>query len=258
MISLAAPARAGVEHVLYAEVLEYQCAVCVHQFPAQFMGKVFSSVGHALMDVSNDLAAFGSFVFVPSSLHPPKFNLISAKETWIAHSQTIRERCKGCQTHVNSNSNIVVGQSSRFYFTSKTGVPIPHSVSLYVQGLYASLDGAVLDYFDCSDFGNHHPMIQQLKPRLLEGEAIVSAITLETRITNFIRACLHAAKERLKSKVNPFLHILQNLRMYLLEFRVFTLPRSQHFICVIQGYGSLLTLPRILADCKSSVIHKPA
>ncbi len=57
MISLAAPARAGVEHVLYGEVLEYQCAVCVHQFPAQFMGKVFSSVGNALMDVSKYLAA---------------------------------------------------------------------------------------------------------------------------------------------------------------------------------------------------------
>ena len=57
MISLAAPARAGVEHVLYGQVLEYQCAVCVHKLPAQFMGKVFSSVGHALMDVSNDLAA---------------------------------------------------------------------------------------------------------------------------------------------------------------------------------------------------------
>jgi hypothetical protein len=258
MISLAAPARAGVEHVLYAEVLEYQCAVCVHKFPAQFMGKVFSSVGNALMDVGDDLAAFGGFVLGIPALCPPKFNLISAKETWIAHSQTIRERCKGCQTHVNSNSTIVVGQSRRFYFTSKTGVPIPHSVSLYVQGLYASLDGAVLDYFDRSDFGNHHPVIQQLKPGLLEGEAIVSAITLETRITNFIRACLHAAKERLKSKVNSFLHILQNLRMYLLEFRVFTLPRSQHFIRVIQGYGALLTLPRILADCKSSVIHKPA
>ena len=106
--------------------------------------------------------------------------------------------------------------------------------------------------------GNHHPVIQQLKPRLLEGEAIVSAITLETRITSFMRAFLHAAKERLKCKVNSFLHILQNLRMYLLEFRVFTLPRSQHFICVIQGYGSLLTLPRILADCKCSVIHQPA
>ena len=46
--------------------------------------------------------------------------------------------------------------------------------------------------------------------------------------------------------------------MYLLEFWIFSLPRSQHFICVIQGYGSLLTLPCILADGKSSVIHKPA
>jgi hypothetical protein len=43
-----------------------------------------------------------------------------------------------------------------------------------------------------------------------------------------------------------------------LEFRHFSLPRSQHFICVVQPDGFLFLLPCVFAGCERRVIDKPA
>ena len=116
---------AGVHHVLDGEVLEEDRAVAVHQFTAQFVGKVFSPVSNALMDVRDDFAALGSLSLVPSSLRPAKFNFITAKEARIVVGDTVGKGCKGGETDINSNSQIIEGQWRRFYFTGKTGIPIP-------------------------------------------------------------------------------------------------------------------------------------
>jgi hypothetical protein len=80
---------AGVHHVLDGEVLEEDRAVAVHQFTAQFVGKVFSPVSNTLMDVRDDFATLGSLILVPSSLRPAKFNFITAKEARIVVGDTV-------------------------------------------------------------------------------------------------------------------------------------------------------------------------
>jgi len=69
------------QHILDGKIFKEDRAVGVHQFTAQLMGKVFSSVGNALMDMCDDLTPLGSLVFGVSSLRSTKFNFITAKET---------------------------------------------------------------------------------------------------------------------------------------------------------------------------------
>src|SRR6185295_18476508 len=163
-------------HVLDGKIFKEDRAVAVHKFPAQFVSKVFSSIGNALVNVSNDLATFGSFVFGVSSLSASEFVFSTAKETRIVHSHTIRERGEGGETHINSNRQIMERQGSRFYFTSKAGIPIPHRIPLNIQGLDSAFDGAMLDDFQRANFGEKQTLVEKFKTCLRVGETIVSAI----------------------------------------------------------------------------------
>ena len=143
------------QHVLDGKIFKEDRAVGGHPFAAQRMGKVFSPVRHTLMDVRDDLAAFGSFVFGVSALRPPEFVFIPAKEARILNRDPMGESGKGCEANINSNSQIVEGQGRRFYFTCKAGRPISNCIPLNVQRLDAkrSLNRAMLDYFQYPNFG---------------------------------------------------------------------------------------------------------
>jgi hypothetical protein len=208
------------------------------------------------MDVSHDLAAFRCFVLGVPALCPAKFMFISAKEAGIVHGRTIRERGKGCETNINANSHVVEGQGPRFYFTGKAGIPIPNRIPLDVQGLYFAFDRAMLDYFDGSDFGEQQTMVEKFKTCLWVREAIVSAIAFEARIANLFSMCLHTSKVGLKSKINPCANFLQDLRVHLRQFWLFSLPHRQQFDSIEARDGFLLLLPGVLA-CRQSLIENP-
>jgi hypothetical protein len=121
-----------------------------------------------------------------------------------------------------------------------------------------SFDGTMLDYFDCANFRKEQAIVEKFKTSLRVCETIVSAITLETWIANFLRALLDSAEKRLKRKINSCANFLQDLRMYLLEFRIFALPTRKQFDGVEARDGFLIAFPCVLASCQSRVIDKPA
>src|SRR6185295_18380219 len=163
-------------HVFDGKFFKEDRAILVDKFPAQFVSKVFSSIGNALVNVSNDLATFWGFVFGVSSLGASEFVFITAKETRIVHSHTVRERGKGCETHINSNRQIIERQGSRFYFAGEAGIPIPNRIPLNGQGLDSAFDGAMLDDFQRANFGEKQTIVEKFKTCLRVGETIVSAI----------------------------------------------------------------------------------
>ena len=242
-------------HVLDGKIFKEDRAVCVHQFTAEFMGKVFASVGNALVDVRDDLAAFGSFIFGISPLRSPEFIFIASKETRVVYRDTVRECGKDSETHINANYQIVERQGSRFYFTGKTGVPISNSIPLNIQSLDASFDRTMLDYFDCANFGEKQTIIEKFKTCLRVCEAIIASVTPKAWIANLFSMLFYSAKIGLKSKINSCANFLQDLRIYLRQFRLFSFPSGKQFDCVEACDGFLLAFPCVLAGRQSLVIH---
>jgi hypothetical protein len=245
-------------HVLDGKIFKEDRAVGVHQSAAQLVGKVFSSVCNTLMDVRDDLAAFGSFVFGVSALRPAEFVLIPPKETRIVHRDTIRESGKGGQTHINTNSQIVEGQGRRFYFTGKAGIPISDSIALNVQSLYAkrAFHGVVLDDFDHTNFRKEQAVVKKFKSCLRVGETMVSTIALEMWVAHLFSMFLHSAKIGLKSKIHSCANFLQDLRIDLRQFRFFSLPNGEQFDGIEARYGFPALLPGVLAG-RQSLIENP-
>ena len=243
-------------HVLDGKVFKEDCSVCVHKFSAQFMSKVFSSVGNALMNVGDYFSAFGRFVCGISSLCFAEFDFITAKEARIVHRHTVGESGKGCETNINPHRQIVEGQGSRFHFTSKAGIPIPHRIPLYVQCFYSAFDGAMLDYFQHTNFGKEQAIVEKFKTCLRVREAIVSSTALEARIANFFSTLFHSAKIGLKSKINSCANFLQDLRVDLREFWFFNLPIWEQLNRVETCDGFLFLFPCAFTS-RQSLIENP-
>ena len=85
---------------------------------------------------------------------------------------------------------------------------------------------------DAANPGAYQTFSIKFEPRLLEGEGIVATVALETGVTRGF-TCFDTAKESLECQVNTFLHILQYLRMHLLESWILLLPLCQELIGAI-------------------------
>jgi hypothetical protein len=250
------------KHVLDTQIFKSHKSKGVYQFTTFLVSKVPTPIGNALMDGLHCFAPLRSFgrsllCLREFALCFCKFLFISAQETRIGDSISVREFSKALQTHIYSNCQIIAGHWLRVYLTSETSIPISHRVPLNCEGLDLPFQRAMQNNSHGPDFGQEQTIIKKFKTELLESEAIVPTITPKTWIPRFLSR-LHPAKECLESQVNTLLNILQNLRENAFQFRMFLLPEGEHLICIVQRKRFMLLLPGILASGKRLVIDPTA
>ena len=250
------------EHLLAVNLFESDYTIFVDQPSRKFMCKVLAAVGNFFMNVSNDLSPFGSFrsaflCFGQSALSTCKSFLISTKETWIRDFLTVRESGETFQSNVDTNGFARIWQRLRFYLASKVGVPIANRVAANSQRFDLPLNRSVQNKFYAADFGDIENVTFHGKSKLLEREAVISSVSLKAWITRFI-TCLDTAKESLESQINTLLDILENLRIYLVQLRLFLLPIGEHIVGYIQRYRFLFLLPGILTGGQRFVVNPSA
>src|SRR5436853_1491649 len=90
-----------------------------------------------------------------------------------------------------------------------------------------TLDLPMVDHLDSTNFREGNTIIMggclggrdNAETGLREGEAIVSAFSLEARIARLLGMFSDATKKALKCQLNPFGHILQDLGMHIFQRR---------------------------------------
>lgn len=174
---------------------------------------------------------------------------------------SIAEISKRGQAKVNADDIVVGWQRLSITLAGEAGVPIANRVTLNGQGLNVGADGAMQLNRYITDLGNAQPVAYQLKTRLLEGETIVQALALKAWVS-WLLASFDTAKECLKSKVNPLLHILQDLGMNRFQGWFFGFPLCQKLVGIVQAQRLTILLvgvftrrQRVIVDPSAKLKH---
>lgn len=89
-------------------------------------------------------------------------------------------------------------------------------------GFDAPLDFPVVDHLDTANLGKRHAVVmREMKSGLGKGEAIIAIMPTEPRKTRGF-ACFTTAEKGFESQIKTSGHVLQDLRMHVLEGRTFS------------------------------------
>lgn len=89
-------------------------------------------------------------------------------------------------------------------------------------GFDALLDFPVVDHLDTANLGKRHAVVmREMKSGLGKGEAIIAIMPTEPRKTRGF-ACFTTAEKGFESQIKTSGHVLQDLRMHVLEGRTFS------------------------------------
>jgi hypothetical protein len=104
-----------------------------------------------------------------------------------------------------------------------------------------------------------HPRIATVTSiaRLLKGEAIVQSPTLKARVSRFFTS-LDTAKECLKRKLYPLLHVLQDLGVNLPQHWLSGFPFGQQLVSVIQAEGLARFLVGVFTNRQRVIVDPTA
>src|SRR6202142_4284378 len=198
------------KHVLDPQIFKSHKAKAVHQFTAFLVSKVLAPIRNALMDMLYCRTALrpvrsSFFCLRKFALRFGKFLFIPAKEPWIMNVFSVGKRSKILQTHIYPYCQFIERQWFGFDFAREASIPVSNSILLNSERLDSALDRPMQDNSDRTHFGNEQTVVQQFKPRLLEGETIVPAITPKAGITRLLTG-LHSTKESLESQIDSLLN----------------------------------------------------
>jgi hypothetical protein len=235
------------KHVPDIQFFECDHSKTAYQFPAQLMGKVLATIGNPLTDMLNRLAplcSFGRSFFSPREkvLHLRQFFLILTKEAGIFNLHPIGERGKTFKSHVHPDCHFIEWQGFGFHFTGQAGIPVANRIPLNSECLDPALDGTPI-----LEMSRPLPAGSQSKPDCLKVSLDYRPYSPKTRVA-WLFACLHSTKETLESQIHSLLNVLQDLGMDTHQFGMFSFPKSEPLIRVVQRKGFLFLLPGIFAS----------
>jgi hypothetical protein len=249
-------------HLLNVEFFKDDQTETVDQLPAFLVSKVRAPILDTGMDVVqnlNSLAAFWRSLveFRYLALDTFQVGFVTLQEAWVRNRFASTEGCEFGQANVNTYNFRGWRKRFRFNGARKTSIPVAKSITLDSQGANLTLDRPVKDYLNITYLGDTQPITNQFKARLLEGEAIVPAITLKAWKAGLVTG-LDPTKESLESQVYPLLNVLQYLGMNVSEFWPFGFPAGQHLVGIIQAQRLLFLFPRIFTQGQRVVIDLAA
>ena len=210
------------EHTVQGQVLHADRTIGIDHFPAFLMGEVRSFEGDTFMYPRYDFAVLAPlrcpFVeFAMGALHLCQCLLFLPEKARIGYLLPIRQGSKRLEPHIYSYLFTVLRQAFWFALNGKAHVPFASRGAMNGTRLDFAPDRAVIDHLETPDFGEDDAVVMgDTETRLWEGETIVAVMPTETRIARRLTS-FHAAEECLHSKVYPYRHILQELRMDIFE-----------------------------------------
>jgi hypothetical protein len=196
-------------HAFDIQVFVRDLAEPIHQIKSRLVVKIFPLVGDVLVKLRKGFHGFPAirsafFLSRYRALKPSKLLLrLSVVLGWF-HFLSVRVDKERLQAKINSDFGIIRG--GNFNFFQLTGENDEPAVSLFSEG-------------DCLDFSFDRPVkfkfhiLDTLKPSLIvagefgsvsdsELHGIESPVAFESRVSRLL-SCFEAAKERLKSSIEP-------------------------------------------------------
>ena len=215
-------------HLFDIKLFKGDDLIFIYQMPREFMYKVFSLVRNLFMEMGYFLALFFSilaffFALAQSALKFCEPCFIGLKEAGIFDFLSRRQRCKGFETNVNTDYFLNFTKRLWFYFTGKTSIPFACRTSLNSAGFNLPVQLPMKFNLDRSYFGKFGAIPSNLKTTLGECEGAISSLSFESWIALTFPTTFRSAEEGFKGKINPYCHILQNLRMHSSQRRSFLL-----------------------------------
>lgn len=247
------------QHPLGVEGLHRNNPEPVYDPPSFLMDEIMSAVGDTFVDTGNNLSGFTSFrcAFLQFGKFPLRFSkgfLISPEKPWIVYPLTCRESSEVSQSHVNSHRRIGWWQWLAFILCGKAGIPL---IIMSSDGTDADFpEGLTMQpYLDITNFCQSQTAVY-MEPELSVGEAVVPVISLKSGIARRLPS-LHSPEKSAKGFVQSVSHILEHLRVDIIEAGAlrFKLPDTLALLEI--GKGFLFFLPGILALLKEFIIEPP-
>ena len=249
-------------HSLAVQLLKNDYSVVVNDATAKLMSKVFASIGYSLVNMRDSFASMStlrrSLLFLRQfPLCLCQRLLIGFKEAGIGDFIPSRQGSKALQPNINTHSLFGWWQWFRFYLTRKAGIPFAGAVSPQSECLRLAFQRAMDSCFNLAYFSSFDRIVLKRETKLGIGQAVISAPATEARIARLFTS-FNSSKKGFEGKVNPFLDILERLRIDHRQRRAVLLPLRQKCIALIQADRLLLLLPGILAQSKRLIKNPPA
>ncbi len=253
-----------VNHPVHVKVFYRDDAKSINDLSTFLMSEVISPELDTLMYPGYCLAVLASLrstfsQFGMLTLDFGKGLLFFPEKAGISNLFSIREGSKGLQAYVYPylGSNRV--KSKRFTLARKADVPFASRGTLHGTGFQFPFDLTMVDHLDAANLGEAHPLIMcDTEARLREGEAIVSAFALETRIARVLGMFSHSAEEGFESQVNPNRNILHDLGMHDGERRAFLFQNREGVLLLKTGEQDPVPFIGRLAHFRQVVIEPMA
>jgi len=261
--ALVQAAPVAILHVLDVQVFKHNDLIFVYQLAAQLMRKVAPPIDDAPVNMLHHplplaILRCAPIAFREAALCFSQCLFILAKEAGVVDPCAVAESSKMPTAQVNAHYLVCGLKGLRLKLHHEAGPPVAKGVTLDVQPLDFTLDGAVQLELHVANFGQvESAAIQEAETALRKSERLIPTPSLESRIPWFLSA-LAATKEVLKGQVNTHASILQNLRMCLFEPGVFIFPFGQSFNRVIQRKRLFSLFPGFFAYLKGLVIDPSA
>ena len=228
------------EHPIDTQVLNTDEPVGINERTAFLMREVIPTERYSLMDTR-----YGFAVLLPLRCSLCQFGVCAlyfcqclfflAKELGIVDFRAIGTGRKRLESDINADTALIGGQAFRFTLNTQAHVPLASRRAMDSTGFDASLDRPVIDHFHASNLRQRDMLIMcDGKAALREGETIIASVAFETGVSWGLSR-FEATKEGLHGQINPYCHILQDLRVNARQRGTFLLQ---------YGIGSLLLIAR--------------
>lgn len=254
------------DHACDSEIFKHNRSETIDQLSALLMRKILTSAGYALMNTGNHVASFGAcrrtlFFLAQFPLRTRQVVFITTEEAWIRDCFSGREGGELRKTHIYAdNSFRYVCLRLWFFLNRETDKPLPNRRTAQGNGLNLSFHWTMqIDFYWSNLTQDKHVTMQFHAISILGiGDTIVAPLTFKSRVSYFFFASFHTTKEGFECKIYSYLHILENLRMNVLQRRTFSFPFREQVDGVIQPKRFVTFFPGITSGGKRLVIHPPA
>ncbi len=155
----------------------------------------------------------------------------------VLFSALLNFRCARAPTSTPTTASGAADGWGGFLLNREADKPLAGVGTAQRDGFDRAFDGAVVLKSHCSHLREREgiPLYPHPVSIFGIGEAIVATFARKSRVACWVFSRLNAAKERLEREINPYLNILQDLRMDPLQVRVGLLPLREQPVRVVQS-----------------------
>ena len=239
-------------HFVDGNILNEDLSVLIDNPPGFPMGKVGSLGGDPFMDLRHHLFGLRSFrrsFFLkfpfPLSLSQPLCG--SVQKLRVFDDRSIGKSGEGLDPHIDPDRERI-GWKNRFRnpLAGKRHPPFPGGRPENGTGLDRSFDQTMENDGNGSDLGQAKTVARKITPAvpLRKGQGRVLTLSLEAWVAGILPV-FDTAKERLKSQVDPYRHVLERLGIDRFQRRTDLFQGRKRILLSVMRQGNAIPVPRV-------------